>query len=252
MKHKYVEKYASSSSSVEGNVWDECGNAVKLAIVQDYNRHMGYTDKSDHMTNNWFINRQTWKWAKKFFHLLDLSLLNSFILFTFCGSELSYQTCLVQVHNIKGGKGAWTTDHHMGKTNSFHHLTDPTWHTTWWTLAVRRKTSSALHKFHKKTKKVGQNTNVQNAMDCVLTPASGFTIQNYNYCYYTIILQIIFNWWNELAERVQIYERDDKLTLFRSIFRYFLLILMFCGTKKNGCLERTMNISAGLQTSEGF
>jgi len=35
----------------EGNFCDELENALKLAIVQDCLRHMGYVDKSDHMTN---------------------------------------------------------------------------------------------------------------------------------------------------------------------------------------------------------
>lgn len=38
------------SSPAEGNFCDEYGNAVKLGIVHNYNAHMGYVDKSDHMT----------------------------------------------------------------------------------------------------------------------------------------------------------------------------------------------------------
>jgi hypothetical protein len=61
---------------VEGNFCNEYGNAMKPATVQDYNRHMGYVDKSDHMTNSYSISRCMWKWTKKmFFHLLDLSIL---------------------------------------------------------------------------------------------------------------------------------------------------------------------------------
>jgi len=55
------------------------------------NRHMGYVDKSDCMTNTCSINRWTGKWTKKtFFHLLDLMVLNSFIILTYCGSKLSH------------------------------------------------------------------------------------------------------------------------------------------------------------------
>jgi hypothetical protein len=76
----------------EGNFRDEYGNALKPAIVQDYYRHMGQVDKSDRMTNSYSIRRCTWKWMKKlFFHLLDTSILNSFILLTSCGSKLSHQ-----------------------------------------------------------------------------------------------------------------------------------------------------------------
>ena len=41
----------------EGNFCDEQGKAVKPAIVQDYNRHMGYLNKSDHMTNSYSVSR---------------------------------------------------------------------------------------------------------------------------------------------------------------------------------------------------
>jgi hypothetical protein len=35
----------------EGNFCDAHGNALKPAIIQDYNRHVGYVDKSDHIMN---------------------------------------------------------------------------------------------------------------------------------------------------------------------------------------------------------
>jgi len=37
--------------SAEGNFCDEHRNALKPTTVQDYNRQMGYVDKSDHMAN---------------------------------------------------------------------------------------------------------------------------------------------------------------------------------------------------------
>jgi hypothetical protein len=53
---------------------------------------MGYVDKGDRMTNSYSISRRTWKWAKKlFFHLLDLTILNSHILLKSCGSNLSHR-----------------------------------------------------------------------------------------------------------------------------------------------------------------
>ena len=73
----------------EGDFCDNNGKAIKPQIVADYNRHMGYVDKGDRMTNSYSINRRTWKWTKKlFFHLLDLAVLNSYIfLFLIRGSE---------------------------------------------------------------------------------------------------------------------------------------------------------------------
>jgi hypothetical protein len=79
-------------SPAEGNFCDESGNALKPAIVEDYNRHMGYADKSDKMANSYSISRRMWKWMKKlFFHLLDLTILNSHILLKSCGPKLSHR-----------------------------------------------------------------------------------------------------------------------------------------------------------------
>jgi len=76
------------SPPLEGNFCDEHGKAMKPAIIQDYSRHMGYADKSDCMTNSYSISRQTWKWTKKlFFHLLDLIIVNGFIILASCGSK---------------------------------------------------------------------------------------------------------------------------------------------------------------------
>jgi hypothetical protein len=44
------------------------------------------------MTNSYSISRCTWIWAKNlFFYLLDVSILNSYILVTFCGSKLTHR-----------------------------------------------------------------------------------------------------------------------------------------------------------------
>lgn len=36
--------------SEEGNFCDQYGNALKPETVQEYNRHTGYAEKSDHIT----------------------------------------------------------------------------------------------------------------------------------------------------------------------------------------------------------
>jgi len=70
----------------EGNFCDNNGKAIKLQIVADYNRQIGYVDKGDGMANSYSINRRAWKWTKKlFFHLFDLAILNSYILFISLG-----------------------------------------------------------------------------------------------------------------------------------------------------------------------
>jgi hypothetical protein len=75
---------------LEGNFCVKQGEAVKPAIIHDYNRHMGKVDKSDCMMIFYSISRQTWIWTKKLFlHILDLTILNFFIIFTACGSKFS-------------------------------------------------------------------------------------------------------------------------------------------------------------------
>jgi len=68
----------------EGNYRDEHGNAIKPAIVADYNRHMGHVDSTDRMANSYTASLRIWKWTKKlFFHMLDLA--NLYILLSSCG-----------------------------------------------------------------------------------------------------------------------------------------------------------------------
>jgi hypothetical protein len=65
----------------EGNFFDESKRAVKPQIVARYNRHMGYVDISDPMANSYSMCRSNSKWIiKLFFHLLDLTVLNSWSL----------------------------------------------------------------------------------------------------------------------------------------------------------------------------
>ena len=53
---------------------------MKPHKVEWYNRHMGYVDSSDHMANSYSMSQHTFKWTTKlFFHLLDLTLLNSWM-----------------------------------------------------------------------------------------------------------------------------------------------------------------------------
>ena len=60
----------------------ERGKAIKPQIV------MGYVDKGDRMANSYSTSRRTFKWTKKlFFHLLDLTILNSYILHSSCGGK---------------------------------------------------------------------------------------------------------------------------------------------------------------------
>jgi hypothetical protein len=82
----------------EGNFCDTNGKAKKQKIVVDYNCYMGYVNKGDRKANSCSkgdrkanscsINRRTWKWTKKlFFHLFDLAILNSYIVFSSLGGK---------------------------------------------------------------------------------------------------------------------------------------------------------------------
>jgi hypothetical protein len=77
----------------EGNYRNEHRSAIKPAILADYNRHMGHVDKADRMANSYTASRRTWKRTKKlFFYLLDLAILNSYILFSSCvGKKISHR-----------------------------------------------------------------------------------------------------------------------------------------------------------------
>jgi hypothetical protein len=57
-------------SPTESNYCDVHGNAIKPAIVADYNRHMGHADNSDRMANSYTASRRTWKWKKAPFPLV--------------------------------------------------------------------------------------------------------------------------------------------------------------------------------------
>ena len=86
----------------EGNFFDNKNRPVKPRIVRRYNWHMGYVDSSDRMANSYSISRHTFKWTTKlFFHLLDLTVLNSWILLSSCGAKYSHRDFrLLLVRNL--------------------------------------------------------------------------------------------------------------------------------------------------------
>jgi hypothetical protein len=72
------------------------------------------------MANNYSIGRRKFKWIKKlFFHLLDLSILNSYILYTLCGSKKSshrdFQITCVRIILIHAGQEQ-TTPRPLGRS----------------------------------------------------------------------------------------------------------------------------------------
>ncbi|PNF22859.1 hypothetical protein B7P43_G16576, partial [Cryptotermes secundus] len=108
------------SPPAEGSFCYEHGNAIKPAVVADYNKHMCYVDKVDRMANIYGICRRTWKWTNKlFFHLLDLTILNSHILLKSCGANWTHRDFrLALVRNMLelAGRGPSRPQRPRGRT----------------------------------------------------------------------------------------------------------------------------------------
>jgi len=76
----------------EGNFCDDSNRPMKPHIVERYIRHMGYVENSDRMANSYSMSRSTFKWTMKlFFHLVDLTVLNSWILLSSCGTKYTHR-----------------------------------------------------------------------------------------------------------------------------------------------------------------
>ena len=72
----------------EGNFLDEQGNAINPESLEDYNHHMCYVDKGDRTANSYSVSCEIWKWTKNlFFHLFNMTILNSYILLSSCGGK---------------------------------------------------------------------------------------------------------------------------------------------------------------------
>jgi len=86
----------------KGNFCDDSKQAVKPQIMARYNWHMGYNGISDHMANSHSMCWRTFKWTTKlFFHLLDLTILNTWILLSSCGTKCTHKDFrLLPVRNL--------------------------------------------------------------------------------------------------------------------------------------------------------
>jgi hypothetical protein len=59
---------------------------VKLGVAH------GYGDERTRMVNSCSVSQRTWKLTKQlFFHLLDLAILNSYIIFSSCRSKIDHR-----------------------------------------------------------------------------------------------------------------------------------------------------------------
>ena len=86
----------------EGNFCEYSNCPLKPHIMELYNLHMGYIVNSDHMAKSYLMNWHAFKWTTNlFFHLLDLTVLNSWILFSSCGAKYAQQDFrLLLVRNL--------------------------------------------------------------------------------------------------------------------------------------------------------
>ena len=86
----------------EGNFCDDRNCPVKPHIAERYILHMDYVDNSDHMASSYSMSQHIFKWTTKLFvHLLDLTVLNSWILLSSCGAKYTHQEFgLLLVRNL--------------------------------------------------------------------------------------------------------------------------------------------------------
>jgi len=86
----------------EGNFCDDSKCSMKPHIMEWYHQNMGYINNSDLMANSYLMSRHTFKWnTKLFFHLLDLTVLNRWILLSSCGDKYTHHDFrLLLVRNI--------------------------------------------------------------------------------------------------------------------------------------------------------
>ena len=75
---------------------------MKPHIVEQYTQHMGFVNTLDFMANSYSMSRRNFKWTTKlFFHLLDLTVLNSWILLSSCGAQCTHRDFrLLLVRNL--------------------------------------------------------------------------------------------------------------------------------------------------------
>jgi len=65
----------------KGNFCDDSNCPMKPHTMEWHNQHMGYINNSDFMANSYLMNPHTFQWTTKLlFHLVDLTVINSWIL----------------------------------------------------------------------------------------------------------------------------------------------------------------------------
>jgi hypothetical protein len=65
------------------------GKAVRTLVIEGYTTHMGYIDLNDRMQTATALGRKPGN-GQKFVHLLNLTILNSYILYKYCGENMTH------------------------------------------------------------------------------------------------------------------------------------------------------------------
>ena len=107
MKSLYADLINMDPPPAEGNFCDNSNHPIKPHIVERYNQHMGYINNSDCTANSYSMSRRTFKWTMKlFFHFLDLTVHNSWILLSSCGAKYTHRDfMLLLVRKLIEGAG---------------------------------------------------------------------------------------------------------------------------------------------------
>ena len=78
---------ANDTATARRNSKTKDGKYVRLELkkpkaVDDYNQNMGGVDRSDQLLSSYDVLLKSYRWWKTlFFHMIDVSIVNSFILF---------------------------------------------------------------------------------------------------------------------------------------------------------------------------
>ncbi|XP_023213047.1 piggyBac transposable element-derived protein 4-like [Centruroides sculpturatus] len=98
-------------STVHDDSMKTYNNICKPEVIIDYNRGMGGVDLSDQRITNYSLARRKTKkcYKKFFFHLLDITILNSFIIYKKCGHDITHLKFRLEL--IKD-----LIDHHLRRT----------------------------------------------------------------------------------------------------------------------------------------
>ena len=74
---------------------------MKPKVISDYNTHMGGVNKADQLLSYYSFTRRTMKWWKRvFFHLVDVAIVNSYIMYSESlqdGRKLTHEQFRVEV-----------------------------------------------------------------------------------------------------------------------------------------------------------